>query len=36
MFGWVQLDREQVRDIARILVPGIVVLGFVLLLFLTL
>ena len=36
MFGWVRLDREQVHDIAKILVPGIVTLGIVLLLFLRL
>ena len=23
MLGWVNLDREQLRDMARILVPGI-------------
>ena len=36
MLGWVKLDREQVRDIVKILVPGIVTLGIVLLLLLRL
>ena len=33
MWGWVNLDREQLREIARILVPGIiaVAIGLVLL-----
>ena len=33
MFGWVNLDREQMRDMAGILVPGI---GAIVLLLLTL
>jgi hypothetical protein len=33
MWGWVNLDREQLREIARILVPGIIAeaIGLVLL-----
>ena len=34
MLGWVKLDREQVRDMVKILAPGIVILGIVLLLLL--
>ena len=34
MLGWVKLDREQVRDIVKILAPGIVALGIVVLLLL--
>ena len=34
MLGWVKLDREQVRDIVKILAPSIVALGIVLLLLL--
>ena len=30
--GWVKLDREQVHDIVKVLAPGIVTLGIVLLL----
>ena len=36
MFGWVNLDREQMRDMAGILVPGIGTIGAVVLLLLTL
>ena len=32
MLGWVNLDREQIREFARILMPGIAVLGIMLLL----
>jgi hypothetical protein len=32
MLGWVNLDREEIRDLARILVPGILGAGFALLL----
>ncbi len=34
MFGWVQLDCAQVRDIVTILMPGIIILGFVLMMLL--
>jgi hypothetical protein len=32
MLGWVNLDREEIREVARILVPGILGAGFALLL----
>ena len=32
MLGWVNLDREQVREFATILVPGIAALGLTVLL----
>jgi hypothetical protein len=32
MLGWINLDREQVREFARILVPGIAGLGLALVL----
>ena len=32
MLGWINLDREQIREFARILVPGIAGLGLALVL----
>ena len=32
MLGWVNLDREQVREFATILIPGIAALGLTVLL----
>ncbi len=36
MWGWVNLDREQLRELARILIPGIGTIGAIVLLLLTL
>jgi len=30
MLGWVELDRERIRDLAKFLVPGIAMVGVVL------
>jgi hypothetical protein len=30
MLGWVNLDREELREVTRILIPGILGMGFVL------
>ncbi len=36
MLGWVNLDREQIWDIAKLLVPGIAIICVVVLLLLAL
>ena len=32
MLGWVNLDREQIQDIAKLLIPGILIIGIMVLL----
>jgi len=36
MLGWVNLDREQLRDMAKLLIPGVAIIGTIVLLLLAL